>query len=69
MHASTICINTGLGKAFATRGEVPPTFGNFPKLGGRRGGFFFENYKFYMPHFGLIKLESSNLLDITTDAF
>ena len=46
-------------------GRFPPTFGNFPKLGGRRGGIFFENYKFYMTHFGLIKLESSNLLDIT----
>ena len=28
-------------------------------------GIFFENYKFYMAYFGLIKLESSNLLDIT----
>ena len=37
----------------------------FYKTGGRRGGIFFENYKFYMTHFGLIKLESSNLLDIT----
>ena len=55
----------GLCKSSATRGEVPPRFGNFRKLGGRRGGFFFKNYKFYMTHFGLIKLESSNLLDIT----
>ena len=36
--------------------------------GGGEGEFFFENYKFYMTHFGLIKLESSNLLDITIDA-
>jgi len=28
------------------------------------GGDFFENYEFYMTHSGLIKLESSNLLDI-----
>ena len=46
-----------------------------PVRGGEWGGippqnfevppWFFKNYKFYMKHFGLIKLESSNLLDIT----
>ena len=52
----------GLCKSSATRGEVPPRFDNFRKLGGRRGGEFFSKI---MPHFGLIKLEFSNLLDIT----
>ena len=33
------------------------------------GGIFFKNYKFYMTHFGLIKLKSSNLLDITIDGY
>ena len=53
------------------RGEVPPDLTIFEKWGEGGGGggeFFFENYEFYMTHFGLIKLESSNLLDITIDA-
>ena len=36
----------------------------FENWGGGGGEFFSENYKFYMAYFGLIKLESSNLLDI-----
>ena len=45
-------------------GGSPPVLTIFENWGGGGGEFFFENYKFYMAYFGLIKLESSNLLDI-----
>ena len=50
-------------------GGSPPDLAIFENWGGGGGGIFFKNYKFYMTHFGLIKLESSNLLDITIDGY
>ena len=46
-------------------GGSPPDLTIFANWGGGGGEIFSK----IMTHFGLIKLESSNLLDITTDAF
>ena len=57
-------VKQGCASLFQPGGGPPPRFGNFPKLG--KGGIFFENYKFYMTCFGLIKLESSNFWMLVT---
>ena len=48
-------------------GGSPPLLAIFQNWGGEGGEFFSKIISFiiYMTHFGLIKLESSNLLDIT----
>ena len=45
-------------------GGSPPLLAIFQNWGGG-GGEFFSKIISFMTHFGLIKLESSNLLDIT----
>ena len=52
-------------QSIRNQGGGSPQIWQFSKTGGEEGGNFFKIYKFYMTHFGLIKLESSNLLDIT----